>query len=75
LGSTFFHATLLYEAQLADEPPMIYLASFVLAVPLESEPGFGFKSTYSKFVVAATVIFDMVFTASQYVSNFIFPSY
>jgi len=35
-----------------------------LAVLLESEPGFGFKSTYSKFVVAATVVFDILFTAS-----------
>lgn len=64
LGSFFFHATLLYEAQLADELPMIYVASFFLAVLLESEPGFEFKSTYSKFLVAATVIFDVAFTAS-----------
>jgi hypothetical protein len=64
LGSIFFHATLLYEAQLADELPMIYAASFLLAVLLESEPGFGFKSTYSKFLVAATILFDIVFTAS-----------
>jgi len=67
LGSIFFHATLLYEAQLADELPMIYVASFFLAVLLESEPGFGFKSTYSKFLVAAIVIFDVVFTASYFV--------
>ncbi|KAH9987709.1 ceramidase [Russula vinacea] len=60
LGSIFFHATLLYEAQLADELPMIYMASFFLAVLLESEPGFGFKSTYSKFLVAATVLFDIL---------------
>ena len=64
LGSIFFHATLLYEAQLADELPMIYMASFFLAVLLESEPGFGFKSIYSKFLVAAIVLFDIVFTAS-----------
>lgn len=64
LGSTFFHATLLYEAQLADELPMIYVASIFLLVLLESEPGFGFKSTYSKFLVAATVLFDIAFTAS-----------
>lgn len=64
LGSVFFHATLLYEAQLADELPMIYMASFFLAVLLESEPGFELKSTYSKFLVTATVIFDVAFTAS-----------
>jgi len=67
LGSFFFHATLLYEAQLADELPMIYMASFSLAVLLESEPGFEFKSTYSKFLVIATVIFDVAFTASYFV--------
>jgi dihydroceramidase len=64
LGSFCFHATLLYEAQLADELPMIYVASFFLAVLLESEPGFGFKSAYSKFLVAATVVFNVAFTAS-----------
>jgi len=67
LGSFCFHATLLYEAQLADELPMIYLASFLLVVLLESEPGFGFRSTYSKVLVAATVGFDILFTASYYV--------
>lgn len=64
LGSSSFHATLLYEAQLADELPMIYVASFFLAVLLESEPGFGFKSTYSKLLVAAIVVFDIVFTVT-----------
>jgi hypothetical protein len=64
LGSFCFHATLLYEAQLADELPMIYLASFLLLVLLESEPGFNFRSTYSKALVAATVVFDILFSAS-----------
>jgi Ceramidase len=64
LGSFLFHATLLYEAQLADELPMIYVASFQLAILLESEPGFGLQSIYSKTLVAATVVFDIVFTAS-----------
>jgi dihydroceramidase len=43
---------------------MIYVASFFLAVLLESEPGFGFKSTYSKSLIAAIVVFDILFTAS-----------
>jgi dihydroceramidase len=64
LGSFLFHATLLYEAQLADELPMIYVTSYLLAMLLETEPGFGFHSTYSKILVAATVVFDIVFTAS-----------
>ncbi|KAI0253240.1 ceramidase [Lactifluus subvellereus] len=67
LGSFLFHATLLYEAQLADELPMVYVTSLFLAILLESEPGFGFKSSYSKSLVAATVVFDTVFTASYLV--------
>ena len=43
---------------------MIYVASFFLAMLLESEPGFGFKSSYSKFLIVATVVFDILFTAS-----------
>jgi dihydroceramidase len=64
LGSFWFHATLLYEAQLADELPMIYVTSFLLAMLLETEPGFGFPTTYSKTLVAATVVFNIVFTAT-----------
>jgi dihydroceramidase len=64
LGSFCFHATLLYEAQLADELPMIYVVSIFLAILLESEPGFGFKSTYSKLLVAAFVVFDVAFTVT-----------
>ena len=64
LGSFCFHATLLYEAQLADELPMIYVVSFFLAVLLDSEPGFGFRTAYSKVLAAATVVFNVVFTAS-----------
>ena len=64
IGSFFFHATLLYEAQLADELPMIYVVSCLLAILLESEAGFGLKSTYSKLLIAGVVAFDALFTAS-----------
>lgn len=40
LGSFAFHATLLYEAQLADELPMIYVASYSLFVLCSTQPGF-----------------------------------
>ena len=43
---------------------MIYVASYLLAMLLESETGFGFKSTYSKILIASIVAFDAVFTAS-----------
>ncbi|KAN0127928.1 Ceramidase [Lactarius tabidus] len=67
IGSFLFHATLLYEAQLADELPMIYVASYLLAMLLESERGFGLKSTYSKILVVGVVGFDAAFTASYLV--------
>lgn len=67
LGSFLFHATLLYEAQLADELPMIYVASHLLAMLLESETGFGFKSAYSKVLITGVVLFDAAFTASYLV--------
>jgi len=46
---------------------MIYVAGYLLAVLLESETGFGLKSTYSKILVAGVVVFDALFTASYLV--------
>jgi len=46
---------------------MIYVASYLLALLLESEIGFGLKSTYSKVLVAGVVVFDALFTASYLV--------
>jgi hypothetical protein len=43
---------------------MIYVASYLLAMLLESERGFGLKSTYSKILVVGVVGFDAAFTAS-----------
>lgn len=43
---------------------MIYVASYLLAMVLESETGFGLKSTYSKMLVVGVVLFDVAFTAS-----------
>ncbi|KAI0275200.1 alkaline phytoceramidase [Gloeopeniophorella convolvens] len=67
VGSFAFHATLLYEAQLADELPMIYVGNFFVAILLESEPGFGFKSAYSKAVAIGALLFDILFTISYLV--------
>ncbi|KAI0059486.1 alkaline phytoceramidase [Artomyces pyxidatus] len=66
IGSFAFHATLLYEAQLADELPMIYLASYISFVLLETEPGYGLKSTYSRVLLAMSLLFDGLFTLSYY---------
>ena len=43
---------------------MIYVASYLLAMLLDLETGFGLRSTYSKILVAGVVGFDILFTAS-----------
>lgn len=64
IGSFAFHATLLYEAQLADELPMVYVASFTLYLLLDSKPGFDNTTRRSILSVAALVAFDVLFTWS-----------
>ncbi|KAL0951605.1 hypothetical protein HGRIS_008283 [Hohenbuehelia grisea] len=66
LGSFAFHATLLYEAQLADELPMIYVASHSLFLLFDDRPGFDTKNRRSIFLIAALVLFDILFTYSYY---------
>ncbi|KAJ8523363.1 hypothetical protein ONZ45_g222 [Pleurotus djamor] len=66
IGSFAFHATLLYEAQLADELPMVYVASFTLYLLFDSAPGFSTDSFRSKALIAALVAFDVLFTWSYY---------
>ncbi|KAG9222479.1 alkaline ceramidase ydc1 [Pleurotus ostreatus] len=66
IGSFAFHATLLYEAQLADELPMVYVASFTLYLLLDSKPGFDNTTRRSILSVAALVAFDVLFTWSYY---------
>ncbi|KAI0783090.1 alkaline phytoceramidase [Abortiporus biennis] len=63
LGSMIFHATLLYEAQLADELPMIYVATYCSAVLLDTRPGFT-KSFRTLSLVAAYFLFNIFFTWS-----------
>lgn len=64
IGSFAFHATLLYEAQLADELPMIYVASTGLWMLFDRTPGFNFKSLRSRVFLAGLVIFNLVFTCT-----------
>ncbi len=61
-GSFIFHATLQYEAQLADELPMIYVASYCSAVLFDLKPGFGIDNLHSRFVIAFLLVFNVVFT-------------
>ncbi|PPQ83777.1 hypothetical protein CVT26_004865 [Gymnopilus dilepis] len=64
IGSFFFHATLLFEAQLADELPMIYVASMSLFLLWDSEPGFGLAKRRTKGLIGLLALFDGVFTWS-----------
>ncbi|KAG2022865.1 phytoceramidase [Coprinopsis cinerea AmutBmut pab1-1] len=67
IGSFFFHATLQYHAQLADELPMIYVGSMSLWMLFDSKPGFGLKSSRTRFLLAAALLLDVLFTWSYIV--------
>jgi dihydroceramidase len=48
IGSFAFHATLLYEAQLADELPMIFGASYGIFLLTDTGHGFGLRTARSR---------------------------
>jgi dihydroceramidase len=58
LGSFIFHATLLYEAQLADELPMILVASHGFFVLLDTRPGFSLKNARG---LVPLILFNVLF--------------
>ncbi|KAL0581055.1 alkaline ceramidase ydc1 [Marasmius crinis-equi] len=62
LGSFAFHATLLYEAQLADELPMIYVSSMSLWLLYDRAQGFSTRSLRTQMHVALLITFDVLFT-------------
>lgn len=64
IGSFAFHATLLFQAQLADELPMIYVGSMSLWLLFDIEPGFDLKSSRTRLLVALLALFDVLFTLS-----------
>ncbi|KJA28533.1 hypothetical protein HYPSUDRAFT_177683 [Hypholoma sublateritium FD-334 SS-4] len=64
LGSFFFHATLLFEAQLADELPMIYVGSMSLFLLFDNKPGFGINNSRSQLLLVLLALFDVLFTWS-----------
>ncbi|KAF8167377.1 ceramidase [Crassisporium funariophilum] len=69
IGSFFFHATLLFTAQLADELPMIYVGSMSLFLLFDNKPGFGLRSTRTKFLIALLVLFNTLFTWSYIINR------
>jgi hypothetical protein len=64
LGSFAFHATLLFQAQLADELPMVYVGSMSLWLLFDDEPGFSLRSLRTRSLIAALIAFDVLFTWS-----------
>ncbi len=64
IGSFAFHASLLYEAQLADELPMIYVGSMSLWLIFDDEPGFDLQRSRTKWMIFLLLAFDVLFTLS-----------
>jgi len=63
IGSFLFHATLLFEAQLADELPMVYVVSLSLWLLFDIAPGFGVHNQ-TKLILTLLAFFDVFFTWS-----------
>ncbi|KAJ6565998.1 ceramidase-domain-containing protein [Mycena sp. CBHHK59/15] len=66
-GSIWFHATLLFQAQLADELPMIYVTSTTLWLLFDHKSGFNFESSRTRLLAVAMIAFDVLFTWSYYI--------
>ena len=64
IGSFIFHATLRYSAQLMDELPMVYVASYCCAVLFDTQPGYDIGNAKSKSIIALLAVFNIVFTWS-----------
>lgn len=61
IGSFAFHASLLYEAQLADELPMVLVASYSLFILWDSRKGFNFDASHG---VLPMIAFNTLFPIS-----------
>jgi len=66
VGSFAFHATLLYEAQLADELPMILVASYTLYLLFDTDPGFSLRTFRSRITLATMLVFNFLFSWSYF---------
>ena len=64
IGSFIFHSTLLWEAQLADELPMIYVASYSVWSLGDDQHGFNANTPRIRLQSLALVAFDVLFTWS-----------
>ncbi|CAK5264271.1 unnamed protein product [Mycena citricolor] len=64
VGSAYFHGTLLFQAQLADELPMIYVASMPLWLLFDLDTKFDMKTRRTRILGYSVVAFDVLFTWS-----------
>ena len=64
LGSFIFHATLLFEAQLMDELPMVYVASYCCAILFDTSRGFDLRSSNAAQLGIIFTAFNVLFTWS-----------
>ncbi|PCH34232.1 alkaline phytoceramidase [Wolfiporia cocos MD-104 SS10] len=69
VGSFVFHATLLFEAQLGDELPMVYVASYCCAILFDTAPGFGWDNSPAALLATVVMSFNVVFTWSYYINR------
>ncbi|OBZ80018.1 Alkaline ceramidase 3 [Grifola frondosa] len=67
VGSFIFHATLLFEAQLADELPMIYVVTYCCAILCDTQRGFSFRNSNALPLSIAFFLFNILFTWSYMV--------
>ncbi|EMD32564.1 hypothetical protein CERSUDRAFT_68585 [Gelatoporia subvermispora B] len=69
LGSFIFHATLLFEAQLADELPMVYVASYCSVILFDTQRGFSWRNSNAIPLFLGYFLFNALFTWSYYLSR------
>ncbi|KAI0354581.1 alkaline phytoceramidase [Trametes cingulata] len=69
IGSFTFHATLLFEAQLMDELPMIYVASYCTVILFDTSKGFSLRNSNALSLSIIFVAFNVLFTWSYYLSR------
>ncbi|CDO73011.1 hypothetical protein BN946_scf185007.g65 [Trametes cinnabarina] len=69
IGSFIFHATLRFEAQLMDELPMVYVASYCCAILFDTARGFSLRESNALQLSVIFVVFNVLFTWSYYLSR------
>ncbi|CCM04465.1 uncharacterized protein FIBRA_06645 [Fibroporia radiculosa] len=69
VGSFIFHATLLFEAQLADELPMVYVATYFCGILFDTARGFGLRGFPALPLAASFMAFNVAFTWSYYINR------